>query len=319
MPPQPPPPAPPTDARAFVAALNARFTSGVAVRIFDLATWDEDWPERWDTCPSTLWCRTLRDRLSASVITRHAPYFFGGIGGGVVIAPYALSASLRCAWAYDAGTTAGAATGTHPVLPGCKASANEAWCVGSCPASCAAGTCAWAPESLDGMLAQQAQWLAEPTVLTASAAAAAAGQGRHYNELILDPPKWRATLPRGVEAFFFFTNDGDDAGDWRRPEAHTRAVRRDFLAKFDVSPQAVPLLRLTITPTAAGSQPPEQVAEGRAPFVLVDDTDVPSCGECYRSMPEGTEEGDCSTIAGCSTDVCSFCTNDAPVRGGLTR
>ena len=64
---------------------------------------------------------------------------------------------------------------------------------------------------------------------------------------------------------------------------------------------------------AAAGQPAEHVLEAGAPFELVDESDAPTCAECFMSLPTGKPSkgltGDCASIPGCSSQHCDFCTN----------
>ena len=115
--------------------------------------------------------------------------------------------------------------------PGCK-NRGERWCEDK--AEEARGGCPWR-SGLLGMMTEQEEQLA--------------GRGRAYNELILDPPRWRATLPSGVEAVFSFGDDPASA-------EHAREVQKAFEAQYPEQ-GALPLLTL-------------DTERGDAPFALVD-------------------------------------------------
>ena len=182
----------------------------------------------------------------------------------------------------------------------------------------------------------------DDSTLTDAAAKAAATRGQRYNAVVLDAAALR--LARGVDAAgvveaFFFYDSG--AAAWSLPELHTRQVRRDFLRSFKLDPAKVPLLRLRVAEHEEGAQqqqPVQQRALAQSPFELVDETDLPTCGECWqavsavgglgvrtadhdgrrtreeREMADGgdgddVDRVDCSVLAGCHSDRCDFCAN----------
>lgn len=76
---------------------------------------------------------------------------------------------------------------------------------------------------------------------------AAGGYQSGYNELVISGEHWEASLPHSVEAFFI-VQGGTDIGLGRQ-------VHREFLARYDVSDDVVPLLELVPGSWAAPFQP----------------------------------------------------------------
>lgn len=162
----------------------------------------------WDLCPSRMWCRIFRSRVSVSLINKRQPHLFNPSVGGFVVAPAQLlptRRSISCLWAYDAGTM-GMGEG------GCQGN-------GQC-SSPRSSFCWWASNQLAEMMEQQE----------------AQGGTRPYNELILNGAHWRARLPAIIEGVFY-----PRGSPGRSPEIHRR-----FMQQFALSEGEVPLLELDL-------------------------------------------------------------------------
>lgn len=105
----------------------------------------------------------------------------------------------------------------------------------------AASKCWWGEREVGAMLRQQL-------------AIAGRGAEQRYNEIILDAIELRKNLPRAIAAVFFVGVDSSEhcrsANHWAKAYGHcenfARSAHRDFLRRYSMSAEQVPLLRLDV-------------------------------------------------------------------------
>ena len=245
----PNPPFSPPWTSSTIEAINYRFNAGVPsndieaagvlVHTFDAVDGMDQRNDLWQPCPGTMWCGSY-DHLSASLINRRLPHFFDEAMGGLVLSPAALrplNASLRCAFAYDAGTM-----GDRSGCPG-----------GLCNDGGFADYCHWRSSELKEMLEQH--------LSLHNSQSARCGQSQcNYNEIVINELHWISVLPDIIEAIYFPLGS---AGGERKARAVFDAfcqafgsrVRNTPLISYDLSLPASPF-RLVRTPPSDEYPPP---------------------------------------------------------------
>lgn len=249
-----PPPSPHTPApspaplmppgASVVAALNARWANGFAsnnlsqagilLHTFDNVDGDNVRNNVWLPCSDTgYWCSGY-EVSSASLVNRRLPHWFNMDWAGVILSPTALSPlsdSIRCSFAYDAGTM-----GDPSGCPGMECDDDFA----------SLSYCHWGSHQLGAMLQQHEE-------LEGSGNDRPCGLDEcDYNEVVIDADFWVRALPAVVEAFFF-PRDSRDA-EWR-----ARDVLSSFREHYGSAVADVPLVSIGRHPDDAD-----------APFSLVD-------------------------------------------------
>lgn len=120
------------------------------------------------------------------------------------------------------------------------------------------GSCGWKPDQLDLLLRTMIEGGRTPPPCTRRVASARCGPackwrtqhttielGRRTlpslycadNELIINPESWVSNLPHTITACFYPSNAPKDK------IAYTRKVHKDFLARYKLTAEVVPLLR----------------------------------------------------------------------------
>lgn len=227
-PPLSPEPSMPPGASA-VAVLNARWFNGFAsnnlseagllLHTFDKVDGDDVRDDVWLPCSDTgYWCAGY-EVSSASLINHRLPHWFNEDWAGVVLSPTALSPlseSIRCAFAYDAGTM-----GDPSGCPGMECDDGFA----------SLAYCHWGSDQLGAMLQQHEE-------LEGSGNDRPCGQSEcDYNEVVLDADFWVRALP-SVVAAIFFPRDSRDA------ELRAREVLRSFRERYGSAVADVPLVSI---------------------------------------------------------------------------
>jgi hypothetical protein len=184
---------------------------GVIVHGIDY-TEDPDRP--WAACsPESSDCGFLSDRMSASVIWKvKGTAAFGG-GGGVILNPK--YSRVLCIYGGDGGTrgkTCSPPGATEQCVPGCVATAHDAWCDGEGARSSWCDGRPWRPSQLGRFLKLD-------------------GGMTTYNEAIIDGFFWNANLPHSIEALIGSPNDPGAV------KLHER-----FLATYRLTKNDIPLL-----------------------------------------------------------------------------
>ena len=198
---------PPGPAGRVVERLNLRFNKGFASNnlseagvlwhTFDNVDGESVRENLWLPCSETgYWCNGY-EVASASLINRRLPHFFNEDGAGLILNPTALSplsSSLRCAFAYDAGSM-----GTPDGCPGLRCDDDDSNDV----------YCHWMPWQLQDMLQQHEE-------LDGSGNDRPCGQDYcDYNEVVIDNDFWADHLPGIIEAIAYPLG-ADDAEDKAR-------------------------------------------------------------------------------------------------------
>lgn len=196
--PSPPPPPRPSPLALVVAAMNTRYETGspdrmqdkddlspagVLVHTFDaidgIAERDRD--DLWNPCPPSMQCSRY-EHVSASVVSRRLPHYFNEGMPGLIISSAALqpaSSSIRCAFAYDAGTM-----GWKP-----------------CPGQpCSAGG---TPDYCHWLGSEMSQMLKQHIGLNGRIVNDCGVPECRYNEVVIRKSFWLQALPSMVEAVFF--------------------------------------------------------------------------------------------------------------------
>ena len=254
-PPQPtaqPPPSPmplhpfPSPSMPFgasiVASINSRWATGFAsnnlsqagllIHTFDNVDGDSVRDNLWLPCQETLfWCRGY-EVASASIVNKDLPHYFNEDGAGIIFSASAISpSSIRCAFAYDAGTM-----GDPSGCPGPRCDDSDGFRT----------YCHWGADQLRQMLEQHAD-------LHGSGNERPCGQDEcDYNEVVIDADHWTAALPNAIEAFVFPRHSRD--AEWR-----ARDVMADFRDHFGNDAYAIPLVSFD-----------RSLMNTDAPFELVD-------------------------------------------------
>ena len=200
------PPPPSTPPQRVVDVVNARYRqgrpssdfarAGILFHMFDQgeitgveaygsgASKAPSWTyEPWMPCPSSMWCGTYNDRLSASLLNKRSVQrggaglsLFGGVG--VIYSPAAVS--IWCSFVGDGGTM-------HPdPNHGCGASPGSpsGWCDPDAN-DMNPHQCPWRPEHLGHMLALFER------------------KPYGYNEVVVATTGWEAKLPELIEAIIW--------------------------------------------------------------------------------------------------------------------
>ena len=224
-PPSSPPPSPPPPLLVRIAQLNRRFAAGrpsndlaaagVVIHSFDQMDNRED---PWNGCRQG-WCAGFKDRFSVSVMSKRRPHYYQMAMGGFVLSPMELannSASIFCAWAYDAGTMG----------------QSEHGCVGSGQCTQPGQSRCWWPPTKILQMMEQNERLHDRTGYCNE-------DDCDYNEIVLRADYWRSRLPKIIEAIFFPIH--------KAGERRARNVHAAFLRAFGLTAIDVPLLRLDLS------------------------------------------------------------------------
>ena len=166
----------------------------------------------WLPCGLDQHCARYSDRFATSII--YGAHRQTYAAGGLVLRPEEIE--LNCAYGSDGGSQGALCYPpgkTAQCSPGCKR-----WCN---PANGARNWgCAWAPEHLSMMIAQQK--VLEPD--------------GGYNEVIIDAASWVRNLPRTIMAVF--VHKGAKAED----VATSKRVHADFLKEYHITDKETPLV-----------------------------------------------------------------------------
>ena len=255
--PSPPPsspriPIPKMSAAARAAVLNARFRSarpssdlseaGLVMHQFDrLELKGQPWLSCNYHCDNELNGQSLTGRISTSIM-------YGGMqhrddrvavplvsnDGGIIAHPQKII--VECAFGID-GATVGLNGGPHG--DGCPAyfcdPSGNIEANGFCGFWGAPPNAAWAPKDLGKMLELHQQFgepYGEP------------GYHSGYNEAVVDGLSWNANMPNTIEAFFMLEGAGVElTPDKGRGQAgYAREAHRNFLERYDLTEEEVPLL-----------------------------------------------------------------------------
>ena len=153
---------------------------------------------------------------------------------GIVLKPE--ENNVFCAYVTDSGTDMRRCDPpgkSDRCTPGCSGKGVNAggpeWCV---PFEPFGSYCSWAPQHLN--------WVMEISMPTHTGPHGAGYQngGGHYNELVIDAFHFQDHLPWSIEAFWYDPLSSKDGG------ASQRVQHAAFLAEFEVTALAVPLLKL---------------------------------------------------------------------------
>jgi hypothetical protein len=229
IPPKPESPSPPSTPPAapsrsdIVRRINLRFKNGapsselaavgVLFHTFDAVEGARERDDLWTPCPRNMWCHAYGEHFSASLLNHDLPHFFNEKMSGFILSPYALepaSTSVRCAYAYDAGTMG--TTGGCPAGR-CDHTQNLDWCW-------------WSGSQLQEMVNYH---------LHRRHKGGCGLDNCDYNELILESTALSAALPTAIEAVFFPVGSANG-------EAKARRVLRAFKEAFGESVRTTPLV-----------------------------------------------------------------------------
>jgi len=297
--------------------------------------------ETWLPCPPSEWCPRFRDRVSASLINRQLPFLHRQYDAGLIV--NARYASVLCAYDKDSyshqhicGTFSKAGC-----IPGCPTESSD---VDSLQLALwhyeLDGTLtrqAYRGNELNEMIA--AQLVALPTVAERSSSCRSHDKLYEdmealttpclHNEVVLDGAAWEDSLPDIIEAVIFpeelFLRDAMDTQQVAQAmkqraagEAHARQVHANFMRMFGISPakqsSVVPLLAYNkdwhfreVPNGLPLSHRVPSLTKSAMHWSQHTCVQRPTCADCWRI--NSGEVGDCSSVCGCSQDLCSFCIN----------
>jgi len=234
-----PPPVPPSDptAASVVARLNRRFSLGSAnmdpsqpgVIVHQFEAFTSDIAALWTPCSPNAWCRSLGDRISASLINSKLRGLYNpSEGGGFVVS--VSKNEVLCSWARDAGSVRMVCEPpgvSDTCVPGCIGEgmlSEGAWC----SPSGSGEPCPWRPEQLSLMAMQ----LEEAT---------ARGVDVSYNEVIIEAQAWGANMPNSIEAVYYLAGADDEATATN--SNHAFRAQQALLDAYGVAP---PLIKLDL-------------------------------------------------------------------------
>jgi len=255
-------------AATLVASMNSRYNRGeptndleqlVLMHTFDDVDGMNERDDLWRPCPSSMWCHRY-DQMSATVVSRRLPHYFNQHMGGLILSPTAmqpLSSSVRCAFAYDAGTMgSNGCPGGHCGQPG-------GW----------PDYCHWSSSELRQMIEQHLGLQSHPRTT-------GCGQSEcNYNEVVINRAHWESHVPSIVEAFFFPLHSAS-------AERKAHAVYAQFSSAFPSLVATTPLVSYDRSSEAASPafqlvlplQPPSPPAGAhlaRSPFMLLSPPSTP--------------------------------------------
>ena len=261
--PSPTPPPPPWSLANSLNFLHGRPSrvlaeAGVLVRVFDSSA-DAERP--WMPCAADSWWCWLygseaETGLRASLVNAQSPYFSGNAGGsgsagsdtfgggGIILSAQPDVNLVNCAWAADSGLPTcpggvGVAGDPPDCSPGCWTHRDgHPFCTDesysySYDTSVHKNECVFPPNRLDAMLLEQQRRNAQGI-----------GNGNASNAVVLNAPRFYASLPASIAAFFFVCPDQSWAGSCApaAAPASMRTAHLNFLRQYNLSSADVPLL-----------------------------------------------------------------------------
>ena len=200
----------------------------------------------WLPCPEMCWgkkcwCADIRDRVSASLINVKLPKRNGKMpiytdvdinaASGFVLNP--AFSRIMCAYPQDggsAGRTCDPTGVSDHCVPGCYNFDREGGGPLWCDDSGGAPNCAFRPENMVQMLANQRN-------------VPLSGGLPMYNEVIIDRLDWQRYHPKGIEAVWFMKFSGCRKQDGSMLcEEYAKRIHSQLLLQYGVDDEQLPLL-----------------------------------------------------------------------------